>query len=376
MGENKIGASGQNPSVGGFLRSRPFRVMAIVILVVALVYCGFYYSTDAAKLARSDVARSPCAPPSQATVICSASPRIVSPGEVVTIKFAPASTGSPDPKTFRLRLGGQTLSDIAPDWFAPDEVRFRLPEHGEANPNHDAGPSGLAALLGSPPADGLRLVTVGISTPSFDLATAPATDGQARPLVIALRIFRPGLLVPAAGVGLLLAGVIYLARRSDLLRDSRPVAAGQTKPYSLAKCQMAFWFFLITTLFLGVAVITWEYNNIVTTQSLVLLGISGVTGLSAIQIDQTDGKSQTLGPPHVSLLDDLLTDDAGYAFHRIQVLAWTVILGVISIISAYRSLSLPNFDSQLLLLMGISNGLYLGFKFPEAQTPTPPAQGA
>lgn len=64
---------------------------------------------------------------------------------------------------------------------------------------------------------------------------------------------------------------------------------------------------------------------------------------------------------------DLLTDSGGISFHRFQILAWTLVLGVLFVKGVYSSLALPEFDAALLALMGISSGTYLGFKFPEKQ---------
>jgi len=64
-------------------------------------------------------------------------------------------------------------------------------------------------------------------------------------------------------------------------------------------------------------------------------------------------------------LRDLLSDGSGYSFHRFQIFAWTLILGVIFISSVYNQLTMPEFSATLLGLMGISSGTYIGFKFPE-----------
>ncbi|MEK6303509.1 MAG: hypothetical protein AABO41_22610 [Acidobacteriota bacterium] len=64
-------------------------------------------------------------------------------------------------------------------------------------------------------------------------------------------------------------------------------------------------------------------------------------------------------------LRDILADGSGYSFHRFQIFAWTIVLGVIFVSSVYNSLSMPEFSTTLLGLMGISSGTYIGFKFPE-----------
>jgi hypothetical protein len=40
---------------------------------------------------------------------------------------------------------------------------------------------------------------------------------------------------------------------------------------------------------------------------------------------------------------------------------------LIFVVRIHTHLAMPDFDAQLLALMGISSGAYLGFKFPEKQ---------
>jgi len=64
-------------------------------------------------------------------------------------------------------------------------------------------------------------------------------------------------------------------------------------------------------------------------------------------------------------LRDILSDSSGYSFHRFQIFAWTIVLGIIFMSSVYNNLTMPEFSSTLLGLMGLSAGTYIGFKFPE-----------
>jgi Ca2+/Na+ antiporter len=72
-------------------------------------------------------------------------------------------------------------------------------------------------------------------------------------------------------------------------------------------------------------------------------------------------------------LADLLNDANGISFHRLQMVIWTLVLGIVFVQQVLSNLSLPDFDATLLALMGISSGTYLGFKLPEQQ-PKPKAQ--
>ena len=64
-------------------------------------------------------------------------------------------------------------------------------------------------------------------------------------------------------------------------------------------------------------------------------------------------------------LRDILSDSSGYSFHRFQIFAWTIVLGIIFVSSVYNNLTMPEFSPTLLGLMGLSSGTYIGFKFPE-----------
>ena len=75
--------------------------------------------------------------------------------------------------------------------------------------------------------------------------------------------------------------------------------------------------------------------------------------------------SQQSATTSAGFLRDLLSDSSGYSFHRFQIFAWTIVLGIIFVSSVYNNLTMPEFSTTLLGLMGLSAGTYIGFKFPE-----------
>jgi hypothetical protein len=85
------------------------------------------------------------------------------------------------------------------------------------------------------------------------------------------------------------------------------------------------------------------------------------------QIDQQlrTLNSQTSATTSSGFLRDILSDSSGYSFHRFQIFAWTIVLGIIFVSSVYNNLTMPEFSPTLLGLMGLSAGTYIGFKFPE-----------
>jgi len=91
----------------------------------------------------------------------------------------------------------------------------------------------------------------------------------------------------------LVAAFWYLAARSDLLRDMGPQpgpAPDPTqrprKPFSLGRCQMAWWLFVILAAYLFIGLMTGNYLSM-TAQAVALLGISAATAVGAVAIDQT-----------------------------------------------------------------------------------------
>jgi small-conductance mechanosensitive channel len=91
---------------------------------------------------------------------------------------------------------------------------------------------------------------------------------------------------------------------------------------------------------------------------------------SRTRLAQLNQQIQALTPPASAgvshgFIRDILSDSSGYSFHRFQIFAWTIVLGVIFVSSVYNELTMPEFSATLLGLMGISSGTYIGFKFPE-----------
>ncbi len=65
-------------------------------------------------------------------------------------------------------------------------------------------------------------------------------------------------------------------------------------------------------------------------------------------------------------LVDLLSENGEVTLHRFQMLAWTLGLAFIFCVRVFSDLTMPTFPGEVLGLMGISAGTYLGFRVPEA----------
>jgi hypothetical protein len=218
-------------------------------------------------------------------------------------------------------------------------------------------------------------------------------------------------------IGVFLISGLVLAAKSDILRSPGDKPVNNKKPWSLARCQMAFWLFLVITSFLFIWLVTGALDTI-TDGVLGLMGIGSGTALGSALIDASDDKVEKINklklqqeklrielaeidknlqsaPTDIVLVGrkveteddlkmigeqitniktpaatqgffiDIVSGPSGVTLHRFQMVLWTVILGIIFIFSVWKRLSMPEFDAMLLALQGISAGTYLGFKIPE-----------
>lgn len=64
-------------------------------------------------------------------------------------------------------------------------------------------------------------------------------------------------------------------------------------------------------------------------------------------------------------LIDLLSDNGRVTLHRMQIVIWTLVLGVVFVAKVRRELAMPTFSETLLGLMGLSSLTYIALKVPE-----------
>lgn len=178
-----------------------------------------------------------------------------------------------------------------------------------------------------------------------------------------------------------------------------PMPSNYRAPYSLARFQLLWWSGIVTASYVAILTITGSMDTI-TTGTMALMGIVGGTSVLAAFQDRRPSDDDTrrhqhaavylaaaaanppdqtamaaslaeVYPPSQGLLPDLLSDAAGYNIHRLQLLAWTGVLGITFLYEVTRTLGMPELSANLLALTGISNGTYFGFKMQEQQVPTP-----
>ena len=101
-----------------------------------------------------------------------------------------------------------------------------------------------------------------------------------------------------------LAFFLALARRTDIIKDTGAPARPDGKPpYSLARSQMAFWFFLVVAAFFFLWVLTGAMDTL-NPSVLALIGISAGTALGSAFIDVSrDRDVGTVDGSHLAPLD-------------------------------------------------------------------------
>ncbi|HCN77968.1 MAG TPA: hypothetical protein DIT13_12345 [Verrucomicrobiales bacterium] len=337
----------------------------------------------------------------------------------------------------RLYLDGVAMEGLQPAIFQPEAandvlpkpawvLEFQLTRTAQDEANRKAWDALLPRL-----SFGGNAVQIGVG-----FNGQPAHPGDGRELSFQAVSKGKAWAVILCGLSLLVFVLVW-AVRSGMLREAGPGTA-----YSLGKTQMAFWGLLVVLSFFGVWIVSGKMERI-PDQVLVLVGISGTTGLAAMLIgdgkktaaaqkaEELRGKiaedaaklaeiearktamenerkaaretwpvekeailaslsmeagsqAQALKKSREELaarekesraapadkqwsawFTDIISDASGPSFPRVQMMLWTLVLGAVFVKSVGTAFTMPEFDNTLLLLMGISNGTYLGFKMPE-----------
>lgn len=261
----------------------------------------------------------------------------------------------PTVEKLQLVLNGQRLSQDAarPLPLGANSLEFRVdPDHREF--------LALKPLVARDRERGMAKVSVSVAL--ADGSLLPLAADKSRPQV-EVRLYDKAELWTAL-VALLSVTLLFAGSRSGMLRDGGydPTAAVPPleRTYSLARVQLFIWTALIIGGFLYIWLLTGLDNGVVTPELLSAYGIATATAAGGIMQDKSrplrTGKSQ-------GFLNDILSDGGDTpSLHRLQMFAWTLVLGVLFILEVWRNLRMPTFDTTLLSLMGISGGAYVGLK--------------
>jgi hypothetical protein len=331
-----------------------------------------------------------------------------------------------------LYLDGRKIQGLVPESGAPqveyETLQFHLQRKvGDNDPNNNNDET-WADIFGRPSLTFDDRFWYKPTAVSVGLANGYAmpTDTDQKKFQL-IRIHRGWFWFTSIFLLVLLVLIIIMARITGLLRDPAETPPGTPKQYSLARCQMAFWFVLVIASFILIWLVTGAMD-IITPSILALIGIGAGTALGSAAIDvgdrsatrnqhtrleaerdaltttltaletdiKTPGDATTLNDlqqqrtvkltrlnevntkitqlstavvrPSRGFLSDLLKEANGdYSFHRLQMFVWTLVLGALFLHSVWSRVAMPEFSATLLALMGISAGTYLGFKLPGTQ---------
>lgn len=247
-----------------------------------------------------------------------------------------------------------------------------------------------------------------VNKPPWPLATGADVPSDANEIQLVI-LWPWRLFFFFLAMATLLYAMWQLAHQSGMLRDGQPKDGTKVGTFSLARCQMAWWFVIVlgSFLFLGIVLDTADTFN---TTALALLGISGGTGFVSILMDRgkqtaaaeakrkaEEERAKFTSAPEAAVdaaplqslrmqetaaviskadevlttgesngfLTDLLSDESGVSLHRLQILVWTLVLSVLFVWEVYSELQMPTFSATLLALMGLSSATYVGIKNTE-----------
>jgi hypothetical protein len=135
--------------------------------------------------------------------------------------------------------------------------------------------------------------------------------------------------------------------------------------YSLSNVQVCMWTMLVL---FALCYVWYATGEILTISSgvLILLGISGVTTVSARTLEALQAPKDSVATQTASARDLITSEDGNIDLVRFQMLAFTIFTWIYAFVSVLKSEGLPEIPENLYLLMGISNATYVASKLPGA----------
>lgn len=173
--------------------------------------------------------------------------------------------------------------------------------------------------------------------------------------------------------------ILFIGLRTDILREAPPQDLTGNRMYSLGRFQLWIWTLVICPIF----ALFWGFNHLhaidLNVTGTLLLGIPSGVALTSNVIASTqsgnisaEDHATAMATPNAGVLKmhqtsknffvDLISDDSGnLSLGRLQQLIFTCLFVVIYITTFFsvNMQSLPEFQNEVFILMGISSGTYL-----------------
>lgn len=188
-----------------------------------------------------------------------------------------------DPSKFVLHVDGNHFNGLVPEIIDNDTaLQFDLERTAD---NKEAWNDVLSRYKRL-----TRQVSVTVRQEGVDV------DGEAKATLVVIKRMQLWIFIIISLAGIVLFWM--LARRSDMIRIPGPQPEGTDekgrpcrKPYSLARTQMAAWFFAIIISYVFIWLVTGDLASL-TTSILALMGISAGTGLGSAVVDSGKASDQ------------------------------------------------------------------------------------
>ncbi len=180
-----------------------------------------------------------------------------------------------------------------------------------------------------------------------------------------------------SGVGLIVLILIGILSNTGLtiLRDKtineisvNGVISDDAKaPFSLSRTQLAYWTIIVVIAYIAIWIESGAFMHL-TAQVLTLLGISAATTVGANMIDNADirnARTRTRHQEHNdtdSFVLNIISDKYGPSVYRFQNVIFSIVIGSYFLYRVFLDYEIPDLDTNLMVLMGISSTTYLAIK--------------
>ncbi len=165
-------------------------------------------------------------------------------------------------------------------------------------------------------------------------------------------------------LAIIICGLSFFALYHNILKDDYNLY------YSLSRSQLFYWTLLFVICYLYICLHT-AALPLLTPSILAILGISaGTTAMGSVIENNRKKKNLTPIDPTAKSEGwflDILSDGSSINIQRFQNVIFNLVFGIIFIQRTLANGTLPDFDDNILLLMGISSVTYAGLKTTEMQ---------
>jgi len=162
-------------------------------------------------------------------------------------------------------------------------------------------------------------------------------------------------------MALALIVLVIVALKRNVLKDDNNLY------YSLGRTQMLFWTLLFSLSYLYLCGESGTLPDIPSSM-LIILGISAATTAASKILENNHKDLVPIDPNAKSegFMLDILSDGSSINIQRFQNVAFNLLFGIIFVQKVLSARLMPDFDNNVLLMMGISAGTYAGMKATEA----------